>query len=473
MKNVLFYLIIFFSKILNGFIKIFKKRGGTYISGAIAYKLMPDFLSRVKNIDRNKVIFITGTNGKSTTTNLIVKTLENLGKTVASNLEGANLTSGAITTVLKNITLTGKLKTEYLVIESDERYLQITYPQLKGGHLIITNLQKDQMQRSGTPEFIYNKVKETVKKVPNVYLNADEPISRSLAKFASGKVYTYGIAENDKSFKKDIEDISTYPCYNCSSKMSFDYFNLDNIGGFRCTSCGYKKETPDFNIEEIDFESKIIKLNGKIYSISYPMMYFQYTYAMAIALLTNLGFSYEEINGNIYKFKNIQGRIDDLEYNFLDKDENVKTKNIKYHRIKQGNSETLQTVLDIITEDEKDKTVVFFLNEIEDYPPYFTSAFYIFDVNLNKLKAQNPNIICFGRSVAYDVANKLKYENFDQNKLEVIESNDGKKLFKTLESEKYGDNIYLILPIERLNKLKAELNEINTINLKNKKSENK
>lgn len=468
MKTILFYLIIFFSKILNSFINIFFKGHGTYISGAIAFKLLPDFLSRVKNIDKNKVIIITGTNGKSTTTNLVVNTLRNLGKTVSSNLEGANLTTGAITTVLKNITLSGRLKTEYLVIESDERYLQITYPQLMAGHVIITNLQKDQMQRSSTPEFIYNKVKKTASIATNLYLNADEPISLSLKRFASGKVYTYGIAENAKSFKKDEKDISTFPCYMCGSKMSFDYFNLDNIGGFKCTSCGYKKETPDFNVENIDFDNKQITLNGKTYNISYPMMYFQYTYAMAIAVLTNLGFSYEDINSTLYKFKNIQGRIDDLRYHYLDDEDTMKVKKVKYHRIKQGNSETLQTVLDIISEDKEDKTVIFFLNEVEDYPPYFTSAFYIFDVNLNKLKEQNPNIICFGRSVAYDVANKLKYEGFNMDKLDVIESNDGKKLFKALEDEKYGDNIYLILPIERLNRLKNELKEINKINLKDK-----
>lgn len=467
--NILFYLIIIFSKVLNFFINIFFKGRGTDISGLIAYKIMPDFLKRVKNIDPDKVIIVTGTNGKSTATNLIVTTLRNMGKTVSANLEGANLTTGAITTVLKNITLTGKLKTEYLVIESDERYLQITYPQLKPKHLVITNLQKDQMQRSATPEFIYNKVKETIKISKNVYLNADEPISLSLKRFAPGNVITYGVEKNDKSFVKPEEEISTFPCYYCSSKMSFDYFNLDNIGGFRCTECGYKKETPDFNVENIDYRRKIITVNGKKYMTNYNMMYFQYTYVIAIAVLTNLGFTYEEINNNLYKFENIHGRIDDLRYHFLDDEDTMKVKKVKYHRIKQGNSETLQTVLNIITEDIKDKTVIFFLNEVEDYPPYFTSSFYIFDVNLNKLKMQNPNIICFGRSVAYDVANKLKYEGFNEDKLTVIESADGKDLFKELEKDKYGDNIYLILPIERLPKLKKELKHANKHNQKERK----
>ena len=48
-----------------------KKRGSNY-SGKIAIRLMPDFVARFKKIDYDKVYFISGTNGKSTTTNLLI-----------------------------------------------------------------------------------------------------------------------------------------------------------------------------------------------------------------------------------------------------------------------------------------------------------------------------------------------------------------------------------------------------------------
>ena len=92
-----------------------KKRGSNY-SGKIAIKLMPDFVAHFKKIDYDKVYFISGTNGKSTTTNLLNHTLLSAGKTVACNTEGANMMGGVATTLIKNSTLGGKLNKEYLVL---------------------------------------------------------------------------------------------------------------------------------------------------------------------------------------------------------------------------------------------------------------------------------------------------------------------------------------------------------------------
>ena len=58
----------------------------------------------------NNVIFITGTNGKSTTTNMIAHTFESRNKKVATNAEGANMITGIATTLIKNSTLSRKSK---------------------------------------------------------------------------------------------------------------------------------------------------------------------------------------------------------------------------------------------------------------------------------------------------------------------------------------------------------------------------
>ena len=98
------------------------KRGSNY-SGMIALKLMPNFVSHFRGIDYSKVFFISGTNGKSTTTNLLYHTLVSAGRTVACNTEGANMMGGVATTLIKNSTLSGALNKEFLVLEIDERSL--------------------------------------------------------------------------------------------------------------------------------------------------------------------------------------------------------------------------------------------------------------------------------------------------------------------------------------------------------------
>ena len=90
---------------------------GTNISGKICTKICKNFIWHFKNIDYDKVIFITGTNGKSTTTNLIAHIIKSSGRKVATNSQGANMMGGIATVLIKNSTIHGKFKSEYLVLE--------------------------------------------------------------------------------------------------------------------------------------------------------------------------------------------------------------------------------------------------------------------------------------------------------------------------------------------------------------------
>ncbi len=73
---------------------------------------------------------------------MIVHCMRSAGKTVATNLEGANLITGIATAMIKYSSLLGKMKTEYMVFETDERYLQYIYKLLPAKNICITNIQK-------------------------------------------------------------------------------------------------------------------------------------------------------------------------------------------------------------------------------------------------------------------------------------------------------------------------------------------
>ena len=77
--------------------------------------MIPRWWRILRELTVQRFFFITGTNGKSTTTNLVTHIFRSNGKKVIANLEGANLIYGIATALSKVSTLTGKIDADYII----------------------------------------------------------------------------------------------------------------------------------------------------------------------------------------------------------------------------------------------------------------------------------------------------------------------------------------------------------------------
>ncbi len=444
MKQLKFLFALFIGKILVLLTRLVSKERGTNIPGAYANKIQKDFIKYFKGIDYKKTIFITGTNGKSTTNNIVIHTLKTAGKKVATNLEGANLIGGVATALIKNSTLFGKIKTEFICFEIDERSLARIYELLPAGNVCVTNLQKDQVQRNGEPDFIYQKLKKVLNENITLFLNNEEPRVKSFEDL-SNKVIYYGVNKNTYSFEKnDFYDV-TLPCPKCNDKIKFNYYNIDNVGNFECMGCNFKsEEKANYVIDNINYDESTFECEGKKYIVSYKEPYFIYNYALCIALCDQFQIPYETIYKAFQNFKNIKGRLETIKY---------KTKEIKYIRIKQENPETLQSAFDYISRDSKPKILMIGLEQLEDFKPFYTNTFYSFDCDVEKLKKSNiERYICFSEAVSYDTANRLIYGGIDKNNISILATDSDNEILKELD--KYDcDNVYLITWLHKYEEL--------------------
>lgn len=444
MESVKFYLALILGKIIAFVVNIISKEGGTNFPGKYAYKISKDFIKHFRGIDYNKVVFITGTNGKSTTNNMIVNALRTSGKTVTTNLAGANLLTGIATAMLKNSTLTGKIKTEYIVFETDERYLKQIYNQLPAKNICITNIQKDQVQRNGEPDYIYKKIETILNNDITLFVNNEEPRAKSLEDMG-GKTICYGIEKNSKSFEKnDIYDV-TLPCPKCSDKIKFDYYNIENVGNFECTNCGFSSEKDiRYIAKNINYEESTFECEGTKYTITYTQPFFIYNYVLCIALCKKFGISESEIQNSFKTFKNIGGRFECVKYH---------EKEIKYVRMKQENPETLQSALNYISGDKEQKIFLMGLSEVKDFNPYYANTFYTYDCNFKDLEDSNvEKYICFSKAVAYDSANRLIYAGIPREKIEIIPTENVEEVLKSLDRY-YTNNVYLITLLKKFEEI--------------------
>ena len=97
MGKLRFLLALWLAKLSVPALKI-TRHNGTDFPGSLALKLCPDFLRYVGK--PGTIIAVTGTNGKTTVSNLLTDILEADGKKVLSNRSGSNITSGISTALI-------------------------------------------------------------------------------------------------------------------------------------------------------------------------------------------------------------------------------------------------------------------------------------------------------------------------------------------------------------------------------------
>ncbi len=430
-----FLLTLWIAKFVAFAVNLIDKQRGSNYSGKIAVKLMPDFVSRFRNINLDKVIFISGTNGKSTTTNLLYHTLKHAGKNVAANVEGANMMGGVATTLIKNSTLTGAFNKEYLVLEIDERSFPLIRKQLPGRHMGLTNLQKDQVQRNGDPDFILRKIRDAVGKDMTLYLNNEEPRSFSLGAFAGNAKY-FSVAQNSRTYTTDSFYAVTLPCPVCGHPIVYQNYNLANIGPFRCTKCAYHSvEAPDVRIDSVDYEHNTFACGDTQWRVPYNNPFYIYNFAMCIAICRNIGLTDTQIQAGFETFKNPASHEDIIHY---------KGKEIHYLRGKQENPEALQSELDIIAADRRKKAVFVGLYRVADFFPHYAGTFYFFDCDFHRVVESNvEHYVAFSETVAYDIASRMILAGAPEEDVTIVDSDEMDKIFAKLD-EIETDVVYVL-----------------------------
>ncbi|MDO4581644.1 MAG: MurT ligase domain-containing protein [Bacillota bacterium] len=430
-----FYLALYTAKLSLGAIKALARGRGSNLPGTLALKLDPHFLSHLRGVDVERTVFVTGTNGKSTTLNLLARIFATAKREAVVNSAGANLSGGVATTLAAAATLGGDLGGRYLLLEVDERFLPLVHAQLPARHLLVTNIQKDQVQRNGEPDIIYRKIRAAIDEHTTLYLPNDEPLAHSLSRYGRRAVL-FGAARNPLSFAKGGDYLVTMPCPLCGHALSFAYYNIDNAGAFSCAHCGFAAaEHSDYTARDIDFERGSFTVNGDEYRFHYANPFFLSNYIAALAVAREAGISAADIAAAFDAFTNIEGRIEEV---------CCGEKTLHYIRMKQENPETLQNAVNQIARDKREKIFILGLDELVDFRPHYTNTFYAFDCDWQALIDSHVcHYICFSSTVCYDAANVLLYAGVPAECITILPTNDDAAVIAELNRHAC-DNVYLI-----------------------------
>ncbi|MEJ6489986.1 MurT ligase domain-containing protein [Leucobacter sp. USCH14] len=123
--------------------------GGSALPGLVIEKLDPGFLARVLQRLPYGVVAISGTNGKTTTTKMVVELLEARGLRVFTNRTGSNFSRGVVAAAIQESDLRGRLDADIAVLELDEAHAMYFIDRVKPRFTLLLNVLRDQLDRFG------------------------------------------------------------------------------------------------------------------------------------------------------------------------------------------------------------------------------------------------------------------------------------------------------------------------------------
>lgn len=399
-------LTIFLSKIILKLLKLIGR--GSSLPGEIALKLNKNLLKEFKI--NSKIIAVTGSSGKGSTSSMIVDSLRELGYSVAHNMKGSNLKFGIITLLIENSNIHGELNQDFLVFEMDERYAKYVFCDIEPDFVIVTNVTRDQPPRQGNVDIVLNDIKNAIPKKSHIILNADSPYMQNLVIDKENEVTYYSVCENKFSENKSIyKKLNIYYCPKCSCKLKYSYYNFEENGKYICTNekCGFEYPRPDFEVTDINFESNIITINNKYKINTEPKLLFNvYNVIAAFSTLSLLNLKNEDIS-NVLSMEKLNKKI----YSSYTQN----SRNVYVLNNKNENATTFnQSLFFVNMNKDTQKTIVIGWWQISRRYEY-NDISWLYDVDFEILKEQNiESIVCVGPE-AYDIAARLKLSGIDKN----------------------------------------------------------
>lgn len=378
------------------------KNGGNFL-GKLAFAWSPNIFTYFKV--NCPVIAVTATNGKTMTNNAIGYVLKTDGKKVVSNIEGNNMETGILSTILKNCTLTGKIKADYLVFEVDEGYVPIVFKDFRLDTLVILDFFRDQLDRNGEVETLILKINEFLKTYTgNLVLNNDDPNVARLGKAnpENKNIYYFSVERYAYATDNEKEAGEGKFCPFCKTRLEYEYYQYSHIGKFKCPNCGYGNNPIYKQATNIDLKARTFKVDNISYKIRFNSIYNIYNFVAVISAVSLYNIDTAAIQKALSKFVLNNGRL-----------EEVKINNIPTIINLAKNPTGCNVSLRILNEDDDEKELLFVLND--NLADGFDVS-WIWDINFNNLNNVS-RIITSGKR-AYDIAIRIKTAGFDSNKIE-------------------------------------------------------
>lgn len=450
-KTFDFYVAMFLAKCANKSLKLLK-RNASYFPGNLALKICPKFLAQV---DKPEIIIgVTGTNGKTTVSNMINDILIDNGYKVINNRYGSNMNTGIAASFVENNTLSGKNKNDIAVFEMDERSTVHIFKYITPTYLICNNISRDSIKRNANTAFIADIINNAIPRNTTLITNGDDPICVDLAR-QNNKIY-YGIDKLDTDTEKCeniVQDMVL--CPECGTKLEYEYYRYHHVGKMHCPNCDFKTPNMNYEITKINYEDKKITIKDNANKTEYEYSMITdgiiniYNMLAAITVLKQIGLSDEKISESLKKTKIVDTRF------MVDE---AGGKKIVLHLAKGQNPIACSRAFDYVRKQPERKTIILLLDDLHEENEVIT---WLYDADYEFLNGENVEQIIVSGRRAKDTVVRLLMAGVPKEKIS-LERNEAESVRKHFNPQNI-ESVYILYDLYSIKERDDVLKEVKTI----------
>lgn len=403
---------------------------GSAYPGYLARRIYPDVLRDLgSRIERGTVI-ITGTNGKTTTSNLLASAIRESGFRLVHNQAGANMLAGITTAFINAAGWWGQNSFDYALLETDEANVPLLLEEIKADYLLVTNFFRDQLDRYGELDTMIGFIREAaLKHRLALVLNADDPLSKAFQD--KGLIlHFFSFAPTIYDSPQSQESREGRYCLLCGSELTYQRFHYAQLGKYTCPGCGQGNPAAEFIGDKLRMEPLVeFEVASSSIRSQYQGFFNAYNLLAAFAMSRTLGIEEPAIERAFSAFRPQAGRME-----YFD----IQGKPCWLVLVKNptGVNQSLSAVLNGTGR----KNLFFALN---DNAQDGRDVSWIWDADFEVLEPCNKEIfsmICSGQRSG-DIAVRIKYAGLQEDKIRIV-PDLLKGIKSTLEGE--GQSNYIL-----------------------------
>lgn len=448
MKSIRFYAALWGAKAAMRALKLLHRNASSF-PGQIALKICPDFLSRIGK--PQTLIGVTGTNGKTTVSNMLCDILESWGEDPVSNRLGTNIDAGSASSLLAAASLSGKCRKTVGVLEMDERSAARLFPTVKPDWLVVTNLFRDSMRRNAHPEYIASLLDRYLDPSTRLILNADDPISSGVAPLNSRTYFGMDPLPIEPPLRENlVQDVRVCPV--CGDKVEYSFRRYHHIGRAACPGCGWQSPKPDFELVSVDTDSgKMTVMEESVwqdYKMPSTAVYNLYNALTVVTLLRSMGYPAEKIAVSMEKLKVVESRF---------RDETIGKWQLTASMAKGLNAVACSRNFDTVLNTPGKKAVVLLLDDVFDEKESSENIAWLYDADFEFLHDKNiVQVLAVGARHA-DTQLRLLLAGVEPEKITVVpKAADAAKAVKLPDCER----VFVLFEVYRHDQAMAVRNAI-------------